>query len=607
MAFISVPNAGAIGVNKDLSQHELPIAAWTDCRNIRFLDGYANQTLGYGQVYGDPQVTPFHLAPALSAGQRFWLYAGLNKIYAVTSIDGTAVHSNITRQATTQQLTFSTGPLFGALGINNGTSTNLGTHAATQAFSGTYASLLNGLLSNGEDHRTAPNFSTSALLVGTFPANTSSVKTPNLLIKAVTADVDYAGTPNAWTSTILGGIPIFNAGNKIDPPQQWDLNAKDRMTMLQNWPTGMFCKSLRSFGVFLVALGLTKKGQEYPFMVKWSSATVPGAVPSTWDETDATSEAGEVDLAQGYDQIVDGLQLNNVFMIYKESSIHRMTYVGGQNVFSFEKVLGTSGALNRNCIAELDGYHVVLSNSDVIVHDGQTATSVLDKETRRYLFQNIDVDNGYKSFVYKNPFFNEVAICYPSIGATSCDSAMVWNYVDKTVSFRDLPNLNHAEYGPVDSGLQGSWDSDSAPWDSDLTAWNGPDFVPSNAHVIMASDSTKLYMLDASSSFDGVIPNAYLERRGLSFGTAQSIKTVRGIRPRITGNVGETVNIQIGGSNDPYADPVYGPVMAHVIGQTVDDQCFVSGRYIAVKLATGTAFQWRLDSYDLDVSERGMY
>jgi hypothetical protein len=114
-------------------------------------------------------------------------------------------------------------------------------------------------------------------------------------------------------------------------------------------------------------------------------------------------------------------------------------------------------------------------------------------------------------------------------------------------------------------------------------------------------------MLDSSASFDGAIPNAFLERRGLSFEVPENIKLVRGIRPRISGNIGDTVQIQIGSQDDPFTEPVWGEVMNHVIGQTISNDCLISGRYIAIRFATGTAFQWRLDSFDLDVQQRGIW
>lgn len=416
-----------------------------------------------------------------------------------------------------------------------------------------------------------------------------------------------AGVVNNWTYALLSGVPVLNSGDTSRVPMYWDLDITHKFVDLPAWPASTYCKSMRSFRNYLIALNITDTRGNLPYMVKWSSPADPGSLPVTWNPADATNDAGEQNLAEGSDIIIDGLQLRDFFMIYKESSIWRMTFVGGVFVFAFAKVLGTSGALNRNCIVEVDGFHVVLTGSDVIVHDGQSATSVLDKEARRYLFQHIDASTSNLCFLFKNPFFNEVFICYPQIGSTVCDRAIVWNYVDKTVMFRDLPNINHANFGPVDNGLGGTWDTNSQPWDSNLRLWDGPDFVPSTARTVMASANNKLFMLDSSASFDGVMPTSYLERRGLDFGDVYRRKLVKSIRSNITGNPGETVNIRIGSSDDPYADPVYGEVMQHTIGQGLADYCFVEGRFVAVRYESGTAYQWRLDSYTIEVDDSGGY
>lgn len=516
MSWVKVPNAGSVGVNKDLSWHELPINAWTDCDNIRFLDGYAYQFYGHGEVYDSPSYAPQYVMPINVSGDRYWIYTTAAKTYCVTITAGASVHTDIT-------------------------------HATPRT-----------------------------------------------------------GVVNQWTGTSLSGIPILNVGDTSKVPMSWDLNTANKFVDLANWPASTYCKSLRAYKNFLVALNITKSTTNYPYMIKWSHPADPGSVPGSWDHTNATKDAGEFDLAEGHDAIVDGLQLRESFMIYKESSIWRMDYTGGVYVFNFTKVLGNTGAMNRNCIVEADGMHVVLTGSDIIAHDGQGAYSVLDKQTRRWLFQNIDVDNSGKCFVFKNPFYNEVFICFPQVGSSVCDTAVIWNYKDKTISIRDLPNVNHANYGPVENGLIGNWNQDSASWSSDLTMWDGPDIVPSLSRVLMGSSDTKLYMLDSSASFAGTLPSAYIERRGLSFNKPDQIKLVKSVRPRIQGNTGETVIVKIGSQDDPYAEPTY-TSMTHTIGSTVSDNCLVAGRYISVRFETGTAYQWRLDSYDLDVETVGSW
>lgn len=523
MPTVRVPNAGSVGVIKDLSQHELPLNAWTDASNVRFLDGYANQFYGHGPVYGEPAVTPLHVLQVNIGPQRYWMYASSAKLYTVSLTGGVAVHTNITRQ-------------------------------------------------------------------------TASI------------DTDYTVAPNQWTSTTLSGIPIFNPGNEIDPPQQWNLQLAQRAKVLDNWPAATFCKSMRAYKNILVALNVTKAGINYPYMVKFSAPADPGSVPITWDPTDQTNDAGEFDLATGGDPIIDGLELRNSLMVYKEQSVWRLDYIGGQFILASQKVFGMSGAMNRNCIVEVDGIHFVLTGSDVVVHDGQTATSVLDKVARRSLFQDMDAAYNYRSFVFKNPFLNEVYVCYVAIGGSVPNKALVWNYKDRTVSYRTLPNLNHAAYGSIDNSLNSAWSGDNDAWDTDITAWNGPDFTPNTMRVLMASDNKKLYLLDASASFDGLPAVSYLERRGIGAGDDEYMKTITSIRARITGNNGLTVRIKLGGHNsDPYADPEYPVVMDHIIGETISDDGIVSYRYPAIRIESGTAAIWRLDSYDYIVTGGGQW
>jgi hypothetical protein len=504
---IPVKNAGAIGVIKDVSQSELPINAWTDASNIRFISGSALQFYGHSEAYNTPTVAPQFVMPVSVGSARYWMYHSASKSFVVTNSGGTAVHT---------------------------------------------------------------------------------------------------GVVNQWTGFVFGGIPVMNTGDTATVPMYWDMNLANKFVDLTAWPANTYCKSLRPYKNFLVALNVTKAGTNYPHMIKWSHPADPGTLPSTWDITDTTKDAGEQPIAEGDGEIVDGLQLKDSFIVYKERSAHRMDFIGGVFVMSNKQIFGMSGLLQRNCVVEFDGYHLAVTSSDVVVHDGYNAQSVLDNAARRFFFQNIDEEAKGRVFVFKNPFLNEIFIAYPSIGATVCDKALVYNYKDKTVTFRSLPNLNHATYGAVANDLVPSWAADADPWDADLTAWNGPDYTPGSARVLMASADTKLYLLDGSASFNGVIPSAHLERRCLPIGSPDRRILVRGIRPIIYGNEGATVIVKVGYADSPFAEPTY-TSMTHTIGSTLKVDCMVNGRYIAIRFESGTAYQWRLDSYQIDAVDAGAY
>lgn len=514
MPVVNIQNAGRLGLNQDLSQHELPMDVWTDVYNIRFLDGYASLVLGEGQYFGVPSVTPLHVVPVDVFGKSHWLYASANKIYTAYINAGVPTHVNLTRQVSL-------------------------------------------------------------------------------------VDQDYSATKNAWTSTTVSGIPILNPGNEIDPPQSWDLNLSNRFVNLPAWPANTFCKALRGYKNFLVALNVTRNSVNYPYMVKWSHPADPGSIPISWATNDPTVDAGEQDIGQGYGAIVDGGQLQDSFIIYKEDSIWRMDLIGGQQVFNFKKIIGDSGALNRNCIVEFKGMHLVLTNSDIIVNDGMNPISILDKISRRWLFRNIDVDGIDNCFVFKNTFFNEIYICYPEVSSLIPNRAIVWNYKDQTVSHREMPEVLHGAYGPIDKEYADTWEADEDPWDVDDTAWDGPGIVPPQARVMLGCNDLKIKLLDSFYSHENAVRSGYLERRGLSLNNPDKIKLVRSIRPRIVGQTGQTIKISVGSQSDPWEEPVW-TTSVYTVGVSVLSHFLVSGRFIAVKFESDSAYKWRLDSYDVD-------
>jgi hypothetical protein len=93
----------------------------------------------------------------------------------------------------------------------------------------------------------------------------------------------------------------------------------------------------------------------------------------------------------------------------------------------------------------------------------------------------------------------------------------------------------------------------------------------------------------------------------MHFDAPEAIKLCKGVRPKISGTAGGTVNVQIGWSNEPYEAPTYGTAVPFTIGTTVAVDSLSSGRYMAIKFSSGTAYTWRLDSYQLDIQQQGAW
>ena len=405
------------------------------------------------------------------------------------------------------------------------------------------------------------------------------------------------GDSGQWTGEALNNNIIVT--NYMDPPQQWDSSTIDPTADLENWMSSRWtCKSIRNFRSYLIALNLREYSTDvagsaiagtYPHRVKWSHPAIPGALPVTWDETDPTKDAGEYDLP-GTDIIVDGGTLRDLFVIYKERSTWSMQYIGGQNIFRFTQLFSEHGALTTNCWAELEGQHVVLTSSDLIIHGGSNPKSLLDGRIRRWLFDNIDRDNMMNCFVTKAWFFNEIWACFPSLESDGTpDRAVVYNWKQGTVSVRELPGFTGAALGAT----------------ADRTE---PDYSNELQKLVMAYPiGSALVQADTSDTdVNGVALDGSLERTGLTFSAPQKRKFVRGIRPRFGSGDGSTVTIEVGYHNSVDDVPTWSSPKTFTVGTDFKCDYNVEGRYIAVRILSVTG-AWRLESLDFDLDMTGDY
>ncbi|MDE2100267.1 MAG: hypothetical protein KGL39_23655, partial [Patescibacteria group bacterium] len=227
-------------------------------------------------------------------------------------------------------------------------------------------------------------------------------------------DITQASAPTGnvddrWTGGALNGVLILNNG--VNSPVYWLGNVATPAQTLTGWNAAWTCQSLRPLRNYGVALNVTKSGANYPNMVKWSAAAVPGAVPSSWDETDATKDAGEQDLS-GSDPLVDMMPLSDNGILYKERSMFSMRYIGTPYVWQFQRLPGDIGLLATGCVTNTPRGHVFLSQGDVMLFDGTNLKSIVNARLRRWLFNNIDSTNYKRAFLTTNPSKNEVWLCF---------------------------------------------------------------------------------------------------------------------------------------------------------------------------------------------------
>ena len=334
-----------------------------------------------------------------------------------------------------------------------------------------------------------------------------------------TAGGDYAANATKdWNGTVFGGVPILNNG--VDVPQYWStLSPATPLAALANWPATARTRVIRAFGPYLVAMDITKSGTRFPHMFKWSHPADPGTIPSSWDETDPTKDAGESDLPDvSAGTILDGLPLQGNFYVYKEGSIWRVSHIGGSFIFDFKVLLQTAGILAPRCVALTgDGTrHVVATQDDILVHNGQSVDSILDKRYKRFYVNNVDVANYTNSFMFTNPFRDEVWFCFPEVGQTNPTRALIWNYKEgQRGAISEAPiAFRNATGGTVETADADTWATTTETWETTIGPWSQSN---RQSVVACAPEVTKFLELDKGSLDNGATMLGTLQRTALSF------------------------------------------------------------------------------------------
>ena len=414
-----------------------------------------------------------------------------------------------------------------------------------------------------------------------------------------------------WNSCILGGVPILNNG--VDVPQYWPtLTTATDLANLPNWPATLRAKVIRNFGKFLVALNLNDNGSLLPHAIQWSHQADPGTVPSSWDNTDATVDAGRTHLTdiQG-GEIVDAYLLGNYLVIYKQRSTHLLRFVGGNDILAPE-LLFNSGLLCARGAAAIDaGFkHFCVGPDDIFTHSGTKQIEYpLNEKDRRFFYSDLDGTNFANLFVKDNPTKEEVWVCYPSSGATYPNKALVYNYKTKAVGFREFSG-SFADFGSVPVSVGETWDASSGSWDSDVGPWN----IPVTRYMVAGDpENTMIWAQELGQAFGSVPGVSFLQRLGLAIVGRdrqgqpkldyQSRRLVTRIWPKIRGAA--QVQVRIGMQEELDGEITWLPYKVFLPLQKYLD-FEISGRMPAVEFLCSEANNWQLEGYDIDVEVLGV-
>lgn len=425
---------------------------------------------------------------------------------------------------------------------------------------------------------------------------------------------DQLETPDVITDTELNEFTIVNSG--VDQPYYKPAAEAAIMLPLPDYVAAGIgaCASMRAFKEHLFALGVVGVS---PSHVAWSASGGAG-IPTSWTPGPA-NDSGTADLSDTQGDIVDAAQLGGNLIIYKTGSCYLCSYVGGNAVFTFRVLFENLGMLSRNCALTHRGRHFVVTQDDVVLHDGVRPQSVIDAKNRSWLFNQIDSDYFQNTYCYLNTELNEAWICFPQAGRQYADLALTWSFEDDSWGVRELYTDQadkatkgahaHIASGTAETLTLADWDSDIDSWVSDSTIWDEGIFTQYDVRTIAVQPSSnEVLALDLSTNrFDDTMVAGRVARIGLDLGNASIKKLVQRVIPQVSAPTGFTFQIRLG-EQDTRDSPVnWSMAKDFVVGTDQTLRAFQRGRYIAIEFSSTDADAWEIPGFDLDYIDKGFY
>ena len=355
--------------------------------------------------------------------------------------------------------------------------------------------------------------------------------------------------PRTWTLHAWGQNLV--AGHSDGNIYEWTLDSSVRAAILANAPTnnaGIFVTEEKH----LVALGAGGDNMK----IEWCSQDAN----TVWTAADTNTAGGRTLI--GGEEIYAGLKTRGTNLIFTDSAVWSMTFIGSLDVFGFQQVsAASSGIIGPHGAVEVDGVVYWMGLNDFYMYDGVVRRITNSKENRRHVFDNLTKDQGHKVYCGANTLFSEVWWPYPT--STENDRYIKYNY-------------------------------DSEVWDVGVIARTAIVDRTTFDNPIMVGADGFIYKHESTNDDDGSAMNEFIVSAPFEIAEGDRIMDILEIIPDMT-NVSGSIDLAL--LVRDYPQDTETTIPAGAVTATTDklDDFRASGRQAALKIgssATGTRWRW---------------
>lgn len=159
-------------------------------------------------------------------------------------------------------------------------------------------------------------------------------------------------------------------------------------------------------------------------LIRWSDQELP----QVWTST-PINVAGDLRLTNGT-QIVTAIQTRQEILVFTDSALYSIQFVGGEDVFIQQLVSENITITGPNAVCVANGVVYWMGKDKFYVYSGRSDT--LPTTLKTYVFDDINKEQSELVVCGSNEGFNEVWWFYPSAKSLQNDRYVIYNYAEQS-------------------------------------------------------------------------------------------------------------------------------------------------------------------------------
>ena len=176
-----------------------------------------------------------------------------------------------------------------------------------------------------------------------------------------------------------------------------------------------------------------------PLFLRFSSQETT----TNWNPS-AVNTAGSFRIQDG-SSIVTAVRSRNAVLVWTDTSLNALQFVGAPFVFNLTQIGANCGAVSLHSAVDVNGTAYWMSQNSFFKFDG--AISKMPCSVQDYVFNDFSITNQPETYAAVNSEFNEVTWFYVSENATQIDRFVTYNYLEDCWSTGSLSRTTWIDYG----------------------------------------------------------------------------------------------------------------------------------------------------------------